>query len=100
MKKGGFVYIMTNVVNNVLYTGVTSDLIQRVYKHRTKAITDSFTSRYNCTKLVWYQMCGDIREAILEEKRLKGGNRQQKIDLINSSNPEWKDLWEKIAGII
>ena len=96
MQRGGTVYIMTNKNNKVLYTGVTSNLVKRVYEHRTHALPRSFTDKYNCTKLVWYQSFGRIEEAIAEEKRLKGGNRQQKIDLINSNNHEWKDLWDEI----
>ena len=97
MQRGGAVYIMTNKNNKVLYIGVTSNLVKRVYEHRTHAIPGSFTDKYNCTKLVWYQGFGRIEEAITEEKRLKGGSRQQKIDLINSSNHDWKDLWNEIA---
>ena len=97
MQRGGAVYIMTNKNNKVLYIGVTSNLVKRVYEHRTHAIQGSFTDKYNCTKLVWYQDFGRIEEAITEEKRLKGGSRQQKIELINSSNHEWKDLWNEIA---
>ena len=97
MQRGGAVYIMTNKNNKVLYIGVTSNLVKRVYEHRTHAIQGSFTDKYNCTKLVWYQGFGRIEEAITEEKRLKGGSRQQKIDLINSSNHDWKDLWDEIA---
>ena len=97
MQRGGTVYIMTNNNNKVLYTGVTSNLVKRVYEHRNHAIPGSFTDKYNCTKLVWYQGFGRIEEAITEEKRLKGGSRQQKIDLINSSNHDWKDLWDEIA---
>jgi putative endonuclease len=92
MKRGGAVYIMTNKTNRVLYTGVTSDLAKRAWQHRTHFFAGSFTDRYNCVKLVWYRGFGRIEEAIAEEKRLKGGSRQQKLDLINSMNPEWKDL--------
>jgi putative endonuclease len=97
MKKGGAVYIMTNKSNSVLYTGVTSDLVRRAYEHRTHAIRGSFTDKYNCTKLVWYKTFNSIEDAIAEEKRLKGGNRQQKINLVNSMNSEWKDLWNEIS---
>jgi putative endonuclease len=83
---------MTNKTNRVLYTGVTSDLAKRAWQHRTHFFAGSFTDRYNCVKLVWYRGFGRIEEAIAEEKRLKGGSRQQKLDLINSMNPDWKDL--------
>ena len=88
---------MTNKSKKVLYTGVTSDLVKRVYQHRTHAMQGSFADKYNCVKLVWYQSFGRIEEAIAEEKRLKGGSREQKIDLINGLNHEWKDLWDEIA---
>jgi Predicted endonuclease containing a URI domain len=88
---------MTNSNNNVLYTGVTSNLPQRVHQHRTKATPGSFTDKYNCTKLVWYQSFDRIEDAISEEKRLKAGNRQQKLNLIIKNNAEWKDLWEEIT---
>ena len=87
---------MTNTSNKVLYTGVTSNLVRRVYEHRSHTIPNSFTFKYNCNKLVYYKGFMRIEEAIAEEKRLKGGSRQQKIDLINSNNPEWNDLWSEI----
>ena len=87
---------MTNTNNTVLYVGITSDLVRRVYEHRTHAIKNSFTHKYNCTKLVWYQSFDNVEEAIVREKQLKNGNRQKKIDLINSINSEWNDLWDII----
>ena len=97
MQRGGAVYIMTNKSNKVLYTGITSSLVKRVYGHRTRAVRGCFTDKYHCTKLVWYKSFGRIEEAIAEEKRLKGGSRQQKINLINNLNHEWKDLWDIIT---
>ena len=97
MTKGGTVYIMTNVLHSVLYTGVTSDLIMRVQEHKTKAHPESFTARYNVVILVYYNSFSTIEEAILEEKRIKAGSRKQKCLLINSINPEWKDLWEEVG---
>lgn len=96
MHKGGAVYIMTNKNNSVLYVGVTSDLRVRVWEHKNKVHPNSFTAKYNCNKLVYYNSFSSIEEAIAEEKRLKGGGRKQKIDLINSINPEWKDLEEML----
>jgi len=93
--KNGYVYILTNKNNKVLYIGVTSDLIKRVYQHINKLI-DGFTKRYNTDKLVYYELFDDIENAIAREKQLKGGNRQKKIDLINSFNPEWADLYDSI----
>jgi putative endonuclease len=95
MQKGGSVYIMSNTLRTVLYTGVTSDLISRVQKHREKYHPDSFTAKFNITILVYYAFYPGIQEAILEEKRIKAGSRKQKMDLINSINPLWEDLWEK-----
>ncbi len=82
----------------MLYIGVTSDLIGRVYEHKTKAFPNSFTAKYNCNKLVYYNGFMTITEAINEEKRLKGGSRKKKIDLINAMNPEWKDLSDTLFG--
>ena len=93
MERGGCVYIMTNSFNTVFYTGVTSDLQDRVWQHKNSDFPKSFTSRYKCYKLVYYLFFPDIEEAIDEEKRVKGGSRQQKIDLIVSKNPDWIDLY-------
>ena len=90
-----FVYIMTNRHHTVLYTGVTSNLVRRVYDHRTKA-TPSFTSRYNVDKLVYCEETSDVRAAIAREKQIKGGSRAKKIALINSLNDEWRDLFDTL----
>lgn len=95
MQQGGTVYILTNVLKTVLYTGVTSNLIARIQEHQTKAHPKSFTAKYNVIHLVYYQSFPTIEEAIAEEKRIKSGNRQQKCDLINTINPQWKDLWQE-----
>jgi putative endonuclease len=96
MKKG-FVYILTNNNNSVLYTGVSSCLKERVEQHRKKKYKDSFTARYNVHKLVYYEEHDTILEAIKREKKIKGGSRKKKIDLVNSMNPEWKDLTESLG---
>ncbi len=96
MAKGGCVYIMTNKIYTVLYTGVTSNLLARIQQHKEKFYPESFTARYNCTILVYYRFFPSIEIAIAEEKRIKGGNRKQKIKLVTEINPEWKDLWEDI----
>jgi len=88
----GFVYIMTNRNNSVLYTGVTSDLRERVNQHKSKKHVRSFTSRYNICKLVYYEELETIGEAIKREKQIKSDSRNKKTDLINGMNPEWKDL--------
>jgi len=97
MTRGGIVYIMTNILKTVLYSGVTSDLIMRIQEHKTKAHPESFTAKYNVTILVYYNNFSTIEEAIAEEKRIKAGNRKQKCVFINSINPEWKDLWEDVC---
>ena len=86
---------MTNKRNTALYTGITNDLKRRVYEHKEKLV-DGFTKRYNITKLVYYEVFADPENAILREKQIKAGSRQKKIDLINSINREWLDLYEKI----
>ncbi len=88
-----FVYIMTNRRHTVLYTGVTGDLVKRVWEHKEK-IAEGFTKHYNIDKLVYYEVCGDVRGAISREKQIKAGSRKKKLDLINSMNPEWRDLYE------
>ena len=97
MQRGGFVYIMTNKNNTVLYTGVTNDLIRRFYEHKNKLNPKSFTARYNINKLVFYEGFHRIEDAITKEKQIKAGPRQKKIELINSINEEWKDLYEEVS---
>ena len=87
-----YIYIMTNKKYGTLYIGVTSDLIKRVYEHK-KSFIDSFTSRYNLKKLVYYEVFDDINEAIKKEKQLKKWKRAWKIELIDKFNPNWKDLY-------
>ena len=94
MQYGGTVYILTNTHNTVLYIGVTSDLFKRIPEHRDKVYPASFTSKYNCTKLVYYETFGRIEEAIAREKQLKKWNRAWKEELILKMNPEWKDLFD------
>jgi putative endonuclease len=84
---------MTNKDNHVLYTGVTSNLFKRVSEHKEKAVP-GFTSSYNVTKLVYYEEYATMEEAIAREKQIKGGSRKRKIDLINSLNPAWRDLYD------
>jgi putative endonuclease len=90
----GVVYILTNKNNSVLYTGVTSDIKERIEQHKLKKHPDSFTARYSLHKLVYYETFDTIGEAIQKEKIIKGGSRKKKLDLIRSTNPEWKDLSE------
>ena len=87
------VYFMANKNNNVLYIGVTSNLEKRVFQHKSK-IYKGFMEKYNCNKLVYFEVFTDINQAISREKQLKKGNRKRKNDLVNSMNPKWKDLSE------
>ena len=96
MERGGFVYFMTNKNNTVIYTGVTSNLRNRVYEHKTGKYSNSFTNRYNCYKLVYYESFLFIEEAIAREKQIKAGSRKKKEDLIRKMNPTWQDLFEQI----
>ena len=89
------VYIMTNAHNTVLYTGVTNNLKRRAYEHK-HGQGGVFTKKYNVNKLVYYEVGQDVRAAIAREKQIKGGSRQKKIDLINSLNPDWRDLYDEI----
>jgi len=86
---------MTNKNNTVLYTGVSNDLKRRVYEHKEK-LTPGFTKRYNIVKLIYFEVFGDSYYAIAREKQIKAGSRQKKIDLINSINPRWKDLYDEL----
>jgi len=89
------VYMMTNPTNTVLYTGMTKDLPRRVYEHRNKLV-GGFTSRYNCTKLVYYELFEAPLDAIAREKQIKAGSRRKKNDLVNGMNLEWKDLGDAL----
>ena len=90
MKKTYCVYIMSNA-SKMLYTGVTNDLEHRVFQHKTKEV-DGFTKKYNIHRLVYFEAFGEIREAIAREKQIKGWLRAKKVALIESVNPEWRDL--------
>lgn len=94
--KSGYIYILTNKNNTVLYVGVTSNLMERMEEHRTKKYSGSFSARYNLHKLVYWESFASITEAIAREKQLKAGSRQKKIDLINRLNPEWNDLYDPL----
>ena len=96
MKRGGALYIMTNMAHTSLYTGVTSDLKKRVWEHKNFIFPESFTSKYKVTNLVYYEGFHRIEDAIKREKQIKGGSRKQKEQLINSKNPEWNDLYNEV----
>jgi len=91
------VYMMSSPDKIALYTGVTSNLANRVWQHKNKYYPESFTAKYNCVVLVYYRWFDSITAAIAEEKRLKGGSRMQKEKLINTLNPEWLDLYHEVT---
>lgn len=88
-----YVYILTNKSHRVLYTGITNDLERRTYEHKNQLIK-GFTSKYNVSKLVYYDSTTDVNSAIAREKQIKGWTRQKKTALITESNPQWEDLSE------
>lgn len=88
--------MMTNEFNTVIYTGVTSDLLSRFTEHKNKRHEGSFTSKYKISKLIYYETFHNIEEAIAREKQIKGGSRKKKIALIESINPRWEDLYDKL----
>lgn len=90
--KGGYVYILTNKNNTVLYTGVTNNLKRRLQEHTQHINPKSFTARYHIHKLVYYESFFLIGDAIAREKQIKAGSRAKKVALIHSMNPQWKDL--------
>jgi putative endonuclease len=94
-KKSFYVYILTNFNNKVCYTGITSDLIKRVYQHKHKLV-EGFTFKYNVNKLVYYEEFDDPNVAIAREKQIKGWNRNKKNKLVETKNPYWKDLSEEL----
>jgi len=89
-----YVYLLTNKTNSVLYIGVTNNLERRLYEHKNKLV-EGFTQRYNVNKLVYYEETNDVESAIAREKQLKGWSRVKKDNLVNSLNPEWRDLSEE-----
>ncbi|MCL2346312.1 MAG: GIY-YIG nuclease family protein [Desulfobulbus sp.] len=91
MAKTGYVYILASKKRGTLYTGVTSNLEQRIYQHKHH-LFEGFTGKYGVTRLVWYEQGEDIVAAIELEKKIKNRNRQWKIDLIEKNNPDWNDL--------
>jgi putative endonuclease len=94
--KLSFVYILTNYTNTVLYTGSTGvNLKERIWQHKEKVVK-SFTARYNVSKLVYYEVFGDLYLALEREKQIKAGSRAKKIKLIENMNPEWKDLYDSL----
>jgi len=97
MEKQAYIYFMSNRYNKVLYVGITSNLIKRIWEHKNKVV-DGFTKRYNLNKLVYYEIYDDIETAINREKQIKSWPRKRKIELIHSLNPHWDDLYEKLSN--
>ncbi len=95
LNKGGYVYIMTNVPNGVLYIGVTSNLPGRAFQHKNDLV-DGFTKRYKLHTIVWFERHEDIESAILREKQMKKWRRAWKVRIIEIANPEWHDLYNEI----
>lgn len=95
MHTESYVYLLANKHNNVLYTGVTNDLIRRVYEHKNKMMA-GFTKKYNVDRLVYYEVCSEIIVAIEREKQIKGWSRKKKHALVNALNPQWNDLYPSI----
>ena len=93
-----YVYILTNKHHTVLYTGVTNDLIRRVYEHKNHLDKGSFTAKYKVTKLVYFEDTSDVRAALEREKQIKSWSRDRKTDLIFQMNPLWVDLYDRLLG--
>ena len=98
MNKIGYFYIMTNAHHTVLYCGATDDLYRRAQEHKNGVYSNSFTKRYNIHKLVYFEAYSLIADAFGREKQIKTGSRKKKIALIESTNPEWKDLFEQLSS--
>ncbi|QYJ00912.1 GIY-YIG nuclease family protein [Thalassovita mediterranea] len=94
--RSSWVYIVTNKRNGTLYTGVTSDLVGRVWQHRHGYFA-GFSRKYGCTQLVWFETHDDIKEAIAREKRIKRWKRAWKLELIETGNPDWRDLYSELT---
>ncbi|MDP4009413.1 MAG: GIY-YIG nuclease family protein [Candidatus Shapirobacteria bacterium] len=93
MSRKYFVYILTNYKNSILYIGITNSLERRVFEHKNHLNPDSFTAKYRLYKLIWFQEFEDVRDAILVEKKIKGWNRNKKINLIKEMNINFIDLF-------
>ena len=95
--KNYYVYILASRKEGVLYIGITSNLIKRIWEHR-QGVVDGFTKKYNVYRLVYFEETNDAQEAIIREKHLKKWNRKWKIELIEKDNPEWRDLYQDLSG--
>lgn len=97
MTRPGYIYLMASRPNGTLYLGVTSDLVQRAYQHRTGALA-GFTKRYGCRRLVWFEAFDDIQDARARELQMKKWKRAWKVETIEAANPGWHDLYSAIVG--
>jgi len=97
MQRNPAVYILASERNGTLYTGVTSDLVARIWQHR-EHVVEGFTKHYGVTMLVWYELHGTMDSAISREKQIKKWNRAWKLRLIQENNPLWRDLWSEVIG--
>ena len=88
-----YVYLLSNTTNSTLYTGVTNNLVKRVYEHKNKLDPSSFTAKYHIHKLVYYETTSDVYSAIEREKQIKSWSRSRKNQLVDSTNPRWEDLY-------
>ena len=93
-----YVYIMASGKRGTLYTGVTSNLVYRIQQHREHLLPDSFTARYNVDRLVWYELQNDAESAIRREKQIKEWRRAWKVEMVQETNPTWRDLFPDIVG--
>ena len=93
-----YVYILSNQLDTVIYTGVTNDLVRRVYEHKHHFDENSFTARYNVTKLVYYECTSSIESAIAREKQIKAKSRKAKNKIVSQFNPDWKELYDGLLG--
>ena len=91
-----YVYILANTTNVAIYVGVTKDLVRRIYEHKHHLDPDSFPARHNIQKLVYYEYTSDVKAAIEREKQIKGWNRKRKNKLVETMNPKWEDLYDRI----
>ncbi len=93
--KSYYVYILSSEIRGTLYIGVTNNLIRRIYEHKNNLV-EGFTKKYNIKNLVYFEETNDINEALTREKQLKAWKRMWKVELIENSNPEWKDLYDEL----
>jgi putative endonuclease len=97
MERSSYVYMLASGLNGTLYVGVTSDLVKRVWQHR-EGLAEGFTKRYGVKMLVWYEIHADIMEAIRREKQIKKWDRSWKVELIQKTNPRWRDLYADMVA--